>query len=56
MGHPDVLQVGDVADRLSIANDDPVENLKLDNLVFLISVFQIIKENTEHQYVIDALA
>ena len=26
-GHPNVLKVGDVADRLPIADDDPVEDL-----------------------------
>ena len=28
VGHPNVFQVGDVADRLPVADDDPVENLK----------------------------
>jgi len=27
VAHPNVLQVGDVADRLPVADDDPVENL-----------------------------
>ena len=27
VGHPNVLQVGDVADCLSVANYDPVKNL-----------------------------
>ena len=30
MAHPDVLQVGDVADRLPIADDDPIENLQIE--------------------------
>lgn len=28
VAHPNVLQVGDVADRLPVADDDPVENLQ----------------------------
>ena len=28
VGHPNVFQVGDVADCLPVADDDPVENLK----------------------------
>ena len=28
VAHPDVLQVGDVADCLTIANDDSIENLQ----------------------------
>ena len=38
MAHPDVLQVGDVADRLPVADDDPVEDLQSESH----SVFQII--------------
>ena len=30
VGHPNVLQVGDVADRLPIADDDPIENLQIE--------------------------
>ena len=38
VGHPNVLQVGDVADRLPVADDDPVEDLQSESH----SVFQII--------------
>ena len=32
VAHPNVLQVGDVADRLTIANDDSVENLQSESI------------------------
>ena len=55
VAHPNVLQVGDVADRLTVANDDSIENLQPESIAKKLNLTRI-SQSFKHELLLGTLS